>query len=228
MNKKSFLRGFGTGILFTAAVLGISFSIRTSESATITRAKKLGMVFESNNQKVVLNETEKPPVTETPGAKGSTAPSSTTAVTKIPDSTKEPAAASKEPGSTKEPAVSKMPGASSKPAASKEPDSIKSTKAPSSTKKPSKESISKQFEDEKNKIKKDIEDDKKQLTINDGDWAGKVSKELESMGIIDDAQAFDKYLIDNGYSSVIHSGTYDVSPDDTYHELAEKITSRFK
>ena len=204
MNKKSFLRGFGTGILFTAAVLGISFSIRTSESATITRAKKLGMVFESNNQKVVLNETEKPPVTETPGAKGSTEPSGTAAVTNIPDSTKEPAAASKEP------------------------DSIKSTKAPSSTKKPSKESISKQFEDEKNKIKKDIEDDKKQLTINDGDWAGKVSKELESMGIIDDAAAFDKYLIDNGYSGVINSGTYDVSPDDTYHDIAEKITSRFR
>ena len=71
-------------------------------------------------------------------------------------------------------------------------------------------------------------DEKKQLTINDGDWAGKVSKELEAMGIIDDAVEFDKYLSDNGYSNVINSGTYDVSPDDTFHELAEKITSRFR
>ena len=72
---------------------------------------------------------------------------------------------------------------------------------------------------------KDIEDEKKQLIINDGDWAGKVSKELEDMGIIDDAVSFDKYLSDNGYSNVIKSGTYDVSPDDTYPDLAKKITS---
>lgn len=225
MNRKSFLRGFGTGVLFAAAVLGISFSIRTSESATITRAKKLGMVFESNNNKVVLNETEKPAVTETPEAtqtpevKNSTEPSSAAKETKVPENTKKPAE-SKTPGNTKKPAESKAPDSTKKPAESKEPDST--------TNKPKEKSISKQFEDEKNKAKKDIEDDKKQLTINDGDWAGKVSKELENMGIIDDADAFDKYLTDNGYSGVINSGTYDVSPDDTYHDLAEKITSRFK
>ena len=50
MDKKPFLRGFGTGVLFAAAILGISFTIRTSEPATIARAKKLGMVFENNNQ----------------------------------------------------------------------------------------------------------------------------------------------------------------------------------
>lgn len=227
MNRKSFLRGFGTGVLFAAAVLGISFSIRTSESATITRAKKLGMVFESNNHKVVLNETEKPAVTETPGVKDSTAPSSAALETEKPSSTKE-LALSKAPSSTEKPAASKMPVSSNKPEASKKPDIAKSTKTPSSAKKPDENSISKQFEDEKNKIKKEITDGKKQLTINDGDWAGKVSKELESMGIIDNAEAFDKYLVDNGYSNVINSGTYNVSPDDTYHDLAEKITSRFK
>jgi len=46
------------------------------------------------------------------------------------------------------------------------------------------------------------------------------------MGIIDDAVSFDKYLSDNGYSNVIKSGTYDVSPDDTYPDIAKKITSR--
>lgn len=48
---------------------------------------------------------------------------------------------------------------------------------------------------------------------------------LEDMGVINSASEFDKYLSDNGYSNVIKSGTYDVSPEDTFQELAEKITS---
>lgn len=201
MDKKPFLRGFGTGVLFAAAILGISFTIRTSEPATIARAKKLGMVFENNNQKVVLSGTKEPEETAAP----------------VPDNTKTPEGTAK-PSGTKKPEGEK---ATEKPAA---------TKVPAAIKKPSKKDndIGKQFQDEKDNLKKDIEDDKKQLTINDGDWAGKVSKELEDMGIIDDAAAFDKYLSDNGYSNVINSGTYDVSPDDTYHDLAEKITSRFR
>lgn len=208
MNKKSFLRGFGIGVLFAAIILGISFSIRTSESATITRAKKLGMVFESNNKKAIAGNTQAPEETGQPEASGS------------PDVTETPAG-------TETPAASKKPSATETPAATETPDT-KATKKPASTKKPSSGDISKDFEDEKNKLKKEIEDDKKQLTINDGDWAGKVSKELEDMGIIDNAAAFDKYLVDNGYSGVINSGIYDVSPDDTYHDIAEKITSRFK
>lgn len=190
MNKKSFLRGFGIGVLFAAIILGISFSIRTSESATITRARKLGMVFESNNKKAIAGNTEAPEETGQPEVSGSPVVTETPAVTKEPDT--------------------------------------KATKKPAATKKPSSEDIDKKFEDGKNNLKKDIENDKKQLTINDGDWAGKVSKKLEDLGIIDDAAAFDKYLADNGYSGVINSGTYDVSPDDTYHDIAEKITSRFR
>lgn len=204
MDKKPFLRGFGTGVLFAAAILGISFTIRTSEPATIARAKKLGMVFENNNQKVVLSGTKAPEETVLPEASGN------------PDSTTEP-------GNTEPPSDTTKPAGTAKPSGTQKPAA---TKKPVATKKDS--DIGKQFKDEKNSLKKDINDEKKQLTINDGDWAGKVSKELEDMGIIDDAVAFDKYLSDNGYSNVINSGTYDVSPDDTYHELAEKITSRFR
>lgn len=208
MDKKPFLRGFGTGVLFAAAILGISFTIRTSEPATIARAKKLGMVFENNNQKVVLSGTKAPEETVLPEASGN------------PDSTTEP-------GNTEPPSDTTKPAGTAKPSGTQKPAA---TNKPVATKKPSKKDsdIGKQFKDEKNSLKKDINDEKKQLTINDGDWAGKVSKELEDMGIIDDAVAFDKYLSDNGYSNVINSGTYDVSPDDTYHELAEKITSRFR
>ncbi len=45
MSKKAFLRGFGTGVLFTALILGISCVIRTSDSAVVRRARELGMVY---------------------------------------------------------------------------------------------------------------------------------------------------------------------------------------
>lgn len=196
MNKKSFLRGFGVGVLFTAIILGVSFSIRTSESATVSRAKKLGMVFESNGEKVVLATPEV-----------STQPSE-----------------SAQPEESMQPETSTSPVSSTTPVESSSTDKNKSSK----TTKDNKSDNSKEFEKAKKKAEKEMDDIKKELTINDGDWAGKVSDELERLGIIDDSKAFDKYLVENGYSNVINSGTYDVSPEDSYHDIAEKITSRFK
>lgn len=203
MNKKSFLRGFGLGVLFTAIILGVSFSIRTSESATVSRAKKLGMVFENNDQKAVLPTPEAPEVSAAPEA-------------------------------SVNPEVSTVPQTSVKPETSTAPQTSAPKSSPdvdkdknSKTNTNNKTDNEKEFEKEKEKAKKEMEDIKKQLTINDGDWASKVSDELENMGIIDNATKFDKYLTDNGYSNIIHSGTYDVSPDDSYHDLAEKITSTF-
>lgn len=200
MNKKSFLRGFGLGVLFTAIILGVSFSIRTSESATISRAKKLGMVFESNDQKIALQTPEVPEVSTQPDT--STQPKT-----------------SAQPKESAQPTVSAQPKASTQPEATATPQTVKSDNNGTDNKK--------DFEKEKQKAEKEMEDIKKQLTINDGDWAGKVSSELERLGVIDDAATFDRYLAENGYSNVIRSGTYDVSPEDSYQDLAKKITSNF-
>lgn len=211
MNKKSFLRGFGLGVLFTAIILGVSFSIRTSESATVSRAKKLGMVFESNGEKVAIATPEVPEVSAVPSE--STQPEESVQ----PDKSTEPEA-------SVQPKMSTVPASSTTPVESSSADKNKGNK----TTKDNKNNNSEEFEKEKQKAEKEMEDIKKQLIINDGDWAGKVSDELERLGIIDDANAFDRYLVKNGYSNVINSGTYDVSPEDSYHDLAEKITSRFK
>lgn len=199
MDKKSFLRGFGAGVLFAAIILGISCFIRTSEPATIARAKKLGMAFESNNSnKVIASMPEE----------------STT-----PETTASPeAATTPEAVTTPEAAVTPEPTSSSGV-------SSKATKAPVKKDKKDNNNIDKKFKDAKDKAEKEAENAKKQLTISDGDWAGKVSSMLEDMGVINSASEFDKYLYDNGYSNVIKSGTYDVSPEDTFQELAEKITS---
>lgn len=207
MNKKSFMRGFGTGVLFTAVILGISCLIRTSDSQVISRAKKLGMVYEKDtgNQKVAQsNETA------------------------APTDQKETEA----PKATKETDVSKKTEApkatEAAPTPEKENDKSKETKAPNKT---AKDNTS--IEDEKKKLEKEKEDLKKEaaqapkkLEIKAGEWSSDVCKHLQSMGIIKNAVDFDKYLNDHGYSASISAGTYQVSPGDTYQELAKKITRR--
>lgn len=209
MNKRSYLRGFGTGVLFTAVILGISCLIRTSDSQVVSRAKKLGMVYEKDagNQKVAQADE-----------------------TAVPTDQKETEApkATKEADQSKKTEAPKATEPVTAPTPEKENDEPKETKAP---KKNTKDKTS--IEDEKKKLEKEKEDLKKEaaqasknLEIKAGEWSSDVCKRLQSMGIIKNATDFDKYLNDHGYSASISAGTYKVSPGDTYQELAKKITRR--
>ena len=97
-----------------------------------------------------------------------------------------------------------------------------------STTKTSNKKQEKKMDTEKKRLEKDLKAEEKKLKISDGEWSSDVSKELEKLGIIDDSKKFDKYLNQNGYSNSINSGTYNVSVDDTYKELAKKITGNRK
>ena len=57
MDKKSFVRGFGIGVLFTAIILGISCMIRTSDAEVVRRARELGMVYGTEDESL-FQETE--------------------------------------------------------------------------------------------------------------------------------------------------------------------------
>ncbi len=211
MDKKSFIRGFGTGVLFTAVILGISFFIRTSDSFVTSRARELGMVYAADKEskgKLVQKETE----TEAPVSSASALPTATSKPAKQDSSAKIIAS----PPTTSIPAES--PAAS--PLATKSP---KATKAPSKQKSSDKEI---DMEKEKKRLEKSIREEEKKLTISVGDWSSDVSKKLENLGIIDSASDFDNYLEKNGYSTSITAGSYDVSMDDTYQELARKITGK--
>lgn len=50
MDKRSFIRGFGTGVLFAAVILGISCLMRTSDAAVIKKAKQLGMTYTAGEE----------------------------------------------------------------------------------------------------------------------------------------------------------------------------------
>ncbi|MCH5268078.1 MAG: hypothetical protein J1E62_07015 [Lachnospiraceae bacterium] len=200
MNKKSFLRGFGTGVLFAAIILGISCLIRTSDVRVISQAKKLGMDFVKNDTTVVENNRNKKDDAAT------AAPNEKT------DSKKQETKSTDIPAETENPKVVPTP----------EPDD---TEKKTTDKKSDKKS-SNSMEAEKNKMEKSIKDEAKQLEIKAGDWSSTVSSKLQKMGIIENATDFDLYLMQNGYGESIAAGTYSVSPDDTYRELARKITGK--
>lgn len=58
MNKKSFMRGFGSGVLFAALILGISCMVRTSDSAVVRRARALGMSYGMQEETSLFGGTE--------------------------------------------------------------------------------------------------------------------------------------------------------------------------
>ncbi|MCD7825307.1 MAG: hypothetical protein LUH14_05020 [Clostridiaceae bacterium] len=200
MDKKSFFRGFGIGVLFAAAILGVSFVIRTSDAYVTSRARELGMVYQEDEEDVLALATG--------------TPSSDTKE----DSSEEDGAATKEPDQTDKPEATAKTKATAEPEQS--PEATASPKSTSS----SEEDIDTQMKKEKEKAKKSIEEEKKKLTIEVGDWSSDVADKLESLGVIENATKFDKYLNDYGYSEKISAGTYSVSIDDTYEELAKKIT----
>lgn len=64
------------------------------------------------------------------------------------------------------------------------------------------------------------------LTIRAGANSYSVSKELQNMGLIADAGAFDDYLCDNGYAKIVRVGTYEIVKGTSEEEIAKIITGK--
>lgn len=219
MNRKSFLRGFGTGVLFSAVILGISFMVRTSDGFVKQRALQLGMEYAGNDSKTVLSsdaeaEIAKKEETVEAASSPNTGDSSKTDEKKDSSEKKE----------NKEGSESKADNETQTAEPVKQTETKNDTTKKSTDKKSSDKEID--MKKEKEKMEKDIRAEQKKLTISAGEWSTTVSKKLQSMGIVKNAADFDKYLDKNGFSSYISAGTYTVSKKDSYRELARKITGR--
>ncbi len=197
MDKKSFIRGFGTGVLFAAVILGISFMIRTSDSAVIQRAKALGMDYAEEEGGALGN-------TASPEPEGTQTP-------KDPEVSRKPDRKGKE---TPEPSpTQKVLSKSEK-------------KADSQGNKEEFDKAKKDMDSEKEKMEKEMENVRKQFSIREGDWSSDVSRRLEELDLVKDAGEFDAYLERNGYSNRIKAGTFTISSGASYEEIAKMITSR--
>ena len=195
-HKKTFWRGFGAGVLFAAVILGISCLLRTSDAQVVARAKKLGMVYETSDSNALALKSK----------------DQEQKATKEPEQT--------DAAATQKPVQSIEPAASEDPSKVPTPEPLGDSGNDTQTKKAStKKSI-----DNDKTMEKEVKSSAKKLKIVSGDMSQTVSKKLERLGIIDDAESFDNYMNRNGYSQNITVGSFSISPDDTYRDIAKKIT----
>ena len=61
------------------------------------------------------------------------------------------------------------------------------------------------------------------VIINDGDPSSVASQQLKGQGLIEDALDFDGFLEDNNYAALIRPGSYEVSSDMDYNQLAKVL-----
>lgn len=61
------------------------------------------------------------------------------------------------------------------------------------------------------------------VTINDGDPSSVASQQLQEQGLIEDAFDFDGFLEDNGYAALIRPGSYEVSSEMDYEQMANVL-----
>ena len=223
MKRKYFLRGLGSGILITTLILTISFNGRKDEifeegkkaaeaaqelevtkSVTPTEsAKATESVTPTESAKITENVTPTESAKATESVTLTAAPTVTNAATATVTPT-----VTVTPTATVAPTATNVPTATAAPTATKAP-----TKAPTVTESPVTTTAPNQSATKK-------------ITIVSGMWSDKVAQELQKLGLIQDAEDFDKYLIKNGYAERIRVGTFEIPTDASYEQIAKIITGR--
>ncbi len=64
------------------------------------------------------------------------------------------------------------------------------------------------------------------ITIYPGDGSYAVARYLQQAGLVDDVEAYDEYLCNNGYDSAIRVGQVQIPAGSSYEEIAKLLTSR--
>lgn len=62
------------------------------------------------------------------------------------------------------------------------------------------------------------------IEITKGDDSGTVARKLHSAGLVDNAAEFDAFLIQHGYDKRMNTGTKTLNINDTWQEIADKIS----
>lgn len=203
MKRKYFLRGLGAGIVLSAVVMGVTTSkADLSDEEIRKRAIELGMVEKPDALEYVLQEKKEPEVTSGSSVEKNddletTAPTdfSTEFPTITPVVTQKAIAFQ----NNIKPIITKTPVVSTVP---------KTTKEPKVSSKP-----------ESNKVKEMIS-----VTITVGMYSQEIAEKFKELGLVENAKAFDDFLCDNGYASLIREGSYKIAKGSSYEEIAKIIT----
>lgn len=221
MKLKYYLRGIGIGMILTTVVLMIAFAVHKdqplSDDEIRARAAELGMVMAED----------------------------VSASDKLSDNNEESGQADGEQSASEEAAdaeTSKSEAEASKETKDEQPDAAKGTekqekddpKDAAASGKSDKNSSDKEQPDAEQSDEGQSDKDQPQtevveqveITIVGGEYSDAVCKKLKKAGVIDDVEAFNKYLSKKGYDNLIQPGTYVVPLGADYATVAKLITDK--
>lgn len=223
MKRKYYLRGLGLGILITSLVFIIAGPKELSDEEIMKRAEELGYVKEEGSSlgiKDLLNKETPVPTgplytVEIPGANKTPVPTPTSEP--IPTNTPAPtdtpvptATASPTPTATVVPEPTVTPTPLPTPTSTPTP-------VPTNTPAPTEEPAPTKTPDTVVTAT---------IVVERGNSASMVCKQMESAGVIKEADDFRQYLISRDLTDFINIGTYELSSDMSYKEMAKIITGR--
>ena len=232
MKLKYYLRGIGIGIIVTTVVLMIAFAVHKeqplSDDEIRARAMELGMVMaEDLSSSDKLSDHDE----EISHADGEQDTSVDAADEEMPAPEKNTAS------KTKDEEAAPLKNAASEAEDEKTPASQKDTaSATKNDRSEVTEATSEKAKDDSSKANASDKADKDQpqtevteqveITIVGGEYSDAVCRKLKKAGVIDDDEAFNKYLSRKGYDNLIQPGTYVVPLGASYATVAKLIIDK--
>uniref|UniRef100_UPI0040560009 hypothetical protein n=1 Tax=Acetatifactor sp. TaxID=1872090 RepID=UPI0040560009 len=219
LKLRYYLRGLGIGILVTALILGFvgGDGAEMTDAQIRERALELGMV---DAESIVLSDLRG----------NSTAESESVVDEQIPESTEPSESAESESMDESEVDSLEVTEETESVEQTENSEVIESTETAEDTE--SGESMEPtESTEEEDAVNEDMvtsqqSDDVVTITIYSGAHSYTVSKELEAIGLVADAKAFDNYLCNIGYSRYVRTGTYKITVGTSEEEIAKIITGK--
>ena len=232
MKLKFYLRGLGIGIVVTALIMGIAKKdkLPLTDAEIKAAAAKLGMVESDSLRLTDLDQDGKdfdsPSDPDTAGGTTTPEPESdpgTAGGTTTPEPESDPGTA----GGTTTPEPESDPGTAGgtiTPEPESDPGTAGGTITPEPESDPGMAGGAATPESQNPEMSSGITETVT-ITIRRGTGSRAVCSLLAEAGLIEDAAAFDQYLIDSGYSKRISAGTFEIPAGASEEEMA-KIISR--
>lgn len=194
---KGFVRGVGIGIVLTALIMGMTVKAGRPLTDAEIRAKALTLGMVDANSLSLSN------VGSSAGGRTSPAPPHQSAeATDLPQTQR--------PEETQPPDDGEeTTSPSSSPVEEQQPNNREETPSPSPSPDVTQSPIP--------------ESETVTIVIVRGDSSYTVSRRLEEAGLVENAREYDSYLVDNGYSKTIRTGTYKIPLGATWKEIADII-----
>lgn len=193
MKLKYYLRGLGVGVIVTTIVLSITLNAKPA-ALTDAQIKERAKELGMVEKDLIKDKDENDVAKQE--------------ATEAPEPTKTPDAAETTTEAPKETTTAPKETTAAKETTTK----VAETANPESTKPSS-------------VYTKEEREDGTYVTIEVGakDWSNHVADKLKAAGLIENANDFDNYLINNGYETIIASGTHVFKVGSSYEELAKEL-----